>query len=77
MIDKERAARTAVANSTLFLSSIFYISEAKSPPTMSTLAISLPRVARHNPLAAVGVILAYRSSKSLANALDAALGRNR
>jgi peptide/nickel transport system permease protein len=57
MIDKERTARTAVANSTLFLTCIFYISEIKSSPTMSTVAISLPRVARHNPLAAIGVVL--------------------
>ncbi len=54
MIDQ---ARTAVANSTLFLTCIFDISEAKSSPTMSTVAISLPRIARHNPLAAVGVVL--------------------
>src|SRR5579863_7163912 len=47
--------RLSAADSTLFLTSIFYISEAK--PLMSTIAISLPRVARHNPLAAVGVVL--------------------
>src|SRR5271156_726181 len=41
---------------TLFLTCIFYISESKSS-LMSTLAISLPRIARHNPLAAVGIVL--------------------
>jgi peptide/nickel transport system permease protein len=45
----------------LLLTRCFYISEAKfiagETKRMSALAISLPRVAHHNPLAAVGVLL--------------------